>query len=219
MSFGGSTVSQLDDFNNRDHRIASASALFQKGIYHFLVVKTYGQIDRFAEVLRVYQCIFDLRGAMVLLDEGFRLQPYQPDVKRFCPDSKPTRAKIDPAVLLKHDTVENKWPGYPKDHRFGRASREAGRLLKAVVELRHIVIYRPMLLDGGGWCWEDCPLYNYLDHLPGSADVESVYREFSSALMEELRHQMEQRAQWKHASDAGALSDAQPAPQIWAYRF
>jgi hypothetical protein len=61
-------MSSLGDFNDPWHRIRSSSVAFQKGLYHVYLLGNGNDSDRFASVLRLYQCVFQLCNAMLLLD-------------------------------------------------------------------------------------------------------------------------------------------------------
>jgi hypothetical protein len=61
-------MSSLGDFNDPWHRIRSWSVAFQKGLYHVYLLGNGNDSDRFASVLRLYQCVFQLCNAMLLLD-------------------------------------------------------------------------------------------------------------------------------------------------------
>jgi hypothetical protein len=51
-------MSSLGDFNDPWHRIRSSSVAFQKGLYHVNLLRNGNDSDRFASVLRLYQCVF-----------------------------------------------------------------------------------------------------------------------------------------------------------------
>lgn len=67
-------VSDPANFNDTAHRTASASVLIQKGIYHVFVLKHDTNADVFATVLRMYQCLYQLCSAMLLLDTRHTLK-------------------------------------------------------------------------------------------------------------------------------------------------
>src|SRR4029453_6494838 len=104
------------------------------------------------------QCLYQLCSAMLLLDPAHKVKARSlPDpLKRLCSDpEKPNRGEIDPATVLTHKVFESgSWQGFPHGHPLRAQSVNAVQLYKRVVEARHTVIYRPMLLARGGWCWE-----------------------------------------------------------------
>src|SRR5437016_4660077 len=96
------------------HQIKSASAIFQKGIYHLFVLKNESHNDLFAQVLRLYQSLFQLCMAYRLLDINVPLQPkgnLRKELRQF--------NEIDPAATIKHYMFEDEqakdfWSGFQK---------------------------------------------------------------------------------------------------------
>lgn len=178
-------MADLKDFNDVGHRVASASAVFQKGIYHLFVLKTREAPDMYARVLRMYQCLFQLCLTQLLLDLNYRLDPDDmfKRLRQLCRDPKnPTRKEVDPAAVINHSVFENgKWRGAPKGHHLEAASQSAIGLYLRVVEARHHLIYRPFMLDGP--FWEDCTLMDLLAVTPEAKEIEQTFREFVGAMM------------------------------------
>lgn len=216
----------FDDFNDHSHRESAASALFQKGAYHLFIVKQQ-ESDAFARVLRLYQCLFQLCSALLLLDDSVDLnlkaQRLQGPLRRRCADSSnPSRREIDPAAVLTHSTFDTNgdWSGFHAGHPLHAASTQAVALFRRVVEARHNLIYRPFLLasSGGGSYWEDCPLLDLIAAMPAATDVEHAYRCFGATITDQYREQREERERRLQALSIGA----QPAgalaigPRLWA---
>ena len=217
-------VSDPANFNDTAHRTASASVLIQKGIYHVFVLKHDTNADVFAAVLRMYQCLYQLCSAMLLLDTRHKLKAQRlPDpLKKLCSDLHPTRKMIDPAMVLNHKVFESGiWQGFPSNHPLHASSVSAVQLYKRVVDARHTVIYRPMLLAREGWYWEDCPLIDSLKQLPRATDVERVYGDFCAALSTEFSHQWNEQLRRAAAVNAARMSDADlvGARNLWAVRL
>lgn len=175
----------VKDFNNISHRVASASAVFQKGIYHLFLLKTREAPDMYARVLRMYQCLFQLCLTQLLLDLDYKLNPkdISKRLRQLCQDpANPTRKEVDPAAIITHSVFENgRWPGAPKGHYLEAASKSAVGIYLRVVEARHHLIYRPFMLDGP--FWEDCTLMDLLAVTPEVEDIERAFREFVGAMM------------------------------------
>lgn len=178
-------MADLKDFNDVSHRVESASAVFQKGIYHLFVLKTRETPDVYARVLRMYQCLFQLCLTQLLLDLDYRLDPkgISKRLRQLCQDPKnPTRKEVDPAAIITHSVFENgKWPGTSQGHHLETASKSAVGLYLRVVEARHHLIYRPFMLHGP--FWEDCTLMDLLAVAPEVEEVERTFQEFVGAMM------------------------------------
>jgi hypothetical protein len=212
----------IDDLNDPEHKITSASALIQKGMYHLFLLTQRPETDRFTHVLRMYQCLFSLSCSMLFLNSKFRLN--EEDLKRgkkiltrFKVDpTKPMREKIDPTVLLTHSHVE-KAPPFPPGHPLCSANMMANALIQRVNDARHTLIYRPMLLAGDPWLWDDCKLFEYFARLPGPCEVERIYKDFCLALVETFLGEKERRRRFGY-SQAGVLTDSDRAElhSFWA---
>jgi hypothetical protein len=103
-------MSDIHDFNDVPHRIRSASAAFQKGIYHLFVQRYHGTADLFTSVIRLYQCLFQLCLTYLLLDSTFSIESDDIRLRRLTKLSadpkRPTRREIDPAAVVNHSTFE-----------------------------------------------------------------------------------------------------------------
>lgn len=170
----------LRDFDNRDHRIDSATGAFQKGFYHLFLLSKRNDADTYARVVRIYQCVFQMCVTQLLLDDRFSLNRVAKNLpnplKRLCRDPKsPTRRELDPASLVTHSVFENKrWGGFSAGHPLHLASQDALALYTRVVDARHNLLYRPQLLDG--LFWEDCTLLTLAGAVPTPSELESLYR-------------------------------------------
>jgi hypothetical protein len=179
-------MAALTDFDNRNHRIESATAAFQKGLYHLFVLKKRTEGDVYAQVIRIYQCLFQICLSQLLLDSNFTLntavQRLARRLRQRCQNpQQPARKDLDPACLVTHSVFENRsWNGFPMSHPLGSVTKFALALYAHVVDARHNLLYRPFLLDG--LLWEDCALIDLIGETPSANDVESVYREFISAI-------------------------------------
>lgn len=178
-------MSSIIDFNDPDHRIQSASAAFQKGLYHLFILKKRETTDVFAQVLRLYQCLFQLCLTELLLDSDYDLNKVkiQPRLRNFCQNpEQPTRREIDPAAIVDHTTFEKKkWRGFRKGHPLEKVSKCTLELYARVVDARHNLVYRPFMLDN---LYEDCTLIDLLKHLPKTSDVEYAYQDFIKATVD-----------------------------------
>jgi hypothetical protein len=175
-------MSDINDFNDVPHRIRSASAAFQKGMYHLFVQRYRGTADLFTSVIRLYQCLFQLCLTYLLLDSTFSIESDYIRLRRLtrlCDDPKrPTRRELDPAVVVNHSTFEHgKWLGFPQSHALHLGSIKSLSLLQTIVDARHNLVYRPFMLDR---LWEDCTLMDLLENRPTTEEVEHVYRQFIS---------------------------------------
>lgn len=177
------TMTDIYDFNSVPHRIRSASATFQKGVYHLFILRHHESTELFASVIRLYQCLFQLCLTYLLLDSTFSIKSQDIRLKRLtklCADPKrPTRREIDPVAVVSHSVFElnGKWQGFPHSHALHAGSINSLSLLQAVSDARHNLIYRPFMLDH---LWEDCTLIDRLDKRPTVTEVEDAYRQFIS---------------------------------------
>lgn len=183
----------LTDFNYQPHRTVSAAVAFQKGIYHLFLLRRNQPNDCYEQIIRTYQCIFQLCVTLVLLDEAFLislkdLQRLSASVKKLCSDPKnPRRNEIDPACVLNHSAILN-WPGLISTHPLAQPAAEAKALVSRTADARHNLLYRPFLLDDTdpgfefGPFWEDCTLKALIGGTPMQEEVEVVYSNFASAI-------------------------------------
>lgn len=175
----------LSDFNDLSHRLSSATAAFQKGIYHLFFLSTMDSQEHFSKILRTYQCLFQLCLTYLLLDSSYKLDAkHLPSrLRKLCDDAEaPTRAEIDPAAIVTHSVFENrKWKGLGKSHPLHLSSKGALDLYQRTVEARHNLLYRPFMLAN---YWEDCTLINLLDSVPSSQEVEAAYKKFLQQMLE-----------------------------------
>jgi hypothetical protein len=176
-------MTEMHDFNNIPHRIRSAGAIFQKGIYHLFILRYRDSTDLFASVIRIYQSLFQLCLTYLLLDSTFSIRSEDIRLKRLtklCTDPKrPTRREIDPAAVVSHSVFEpnGKWQGFPSSHVLHNGSIESLTLLQSTNEARHNLVYRPFMLDH---LWEDCTLIDLLGGKPAIDDMEGAYQRFIS---------------------------------------
>jgi hypothetical protein len=164
---------------------------------------------------------------MLLLDQDYQINLKAKglchSLKSLCADkNNPTRCEIDPSAVLTHTIFETgAWKGFPCAHSLHQASVAAIKLYKRIVDARHSVIYRPMLLKREGWFWEDCRLIEYVKGLPHADEVEGVYRHSCTALADEFLSQRTQ--QQRLFTDIGAghikLDELPPIPDFWAIEF
>lgn len=175
-------IKNFDDFN---HRIESATATFQKGLYHLFIVVKRRSTDVFAQVLRKYQSIFQLCLTQLLLDMSFSLNGRRIQRRlreKFCKNPKsPTRKELDPAAIVTHHTFEEEWKGFPDSHPLSMVSKNSLTLYQRVVEARHNLLYRPFLLAGS--IWEDCTLIGLLGSIPKANEIEQAYRIFIETML------------------------------------
>jgi hypothetical protein len=180
-------VPDLTNFDDRRHRVESATAAFQKGIYHLFVLQKRSDPDKYGQIVRVYQCLFQICLSQLLLDARFSLNRdtsrLPKRLRQLCRDpGQPTRADLDPACIVTHSVFENrKWNGFPEEHPMCLASRHALSVYGQVVDVRHNLLYRPQMLDA---YWEDCTLNALIGGVPSFAEIEVVYREFVNSLWE-----------------------------------
>lgn len=178
-------MADIYNFNNIPHRIRSASATFQKGVYHLFILRHNDITDLFASVIRLYQCLFQLCLTYLLLDSTFSIRSEDIRLKQLtkrCADPKrPTLQEIDPAAVVSHSIFElnGKWQGFPQSHRLHNGSIKSLTLLQAVIDARHNLVYRPFMLDH---LWEDCTLIDRLAKRPTVTEVEDAYRQFISGV-------------------------------------
>ena len=174
----------ITDFDNSTHRVESASAAFQKGLYHLFILKNRQATDIYDQVLRMYQCLFQLNLTELLLDFDFQLSKLriQRRLRQRCQNyEQPTRKELDPGALVTHATLKN-WKGFWQGHPLERVNKQTRDLHERVVESRHNLLYRPFMLDQ---CfWEDCTLIDLLKHLPSTKEIEEVYKDFFRAMVD-----------------------------------
>lgn len=176
-------MSDLTDFNDRYHRIKSASAVFQKGIYHLFLLKRVEPKELSGQILRLYQCIFQLCLSQLLLDFNYKLVPDRlpKRLTRLCKDPKqPTRNEIDPAAIVTHSVFEEgKWSGFKAGNKLHSSSKHSLTLIKRIVDTRHNLTYRPFMLSSH---WDDCTLIDLLKIAPTVDETEQSYQEFIEAV-------------------------------------
>ncbi len=172
-------MNDITDFNDLYHRTASASARFQKGLYHLFMLSQKSTEDTYGKIIRTYQCLFELSATELLLDKDFSLSQKNilPRLKKKCknPDC-PTRKELDPASLITHTMLERQWSGFSKNHLLYDSSQDTLKLYRAVVEARHNLLYRPFMLDD--LYWEDCTLIDLIGRTPESNDIKKAYQSF-----------------------------------------
>ena len=185
-------MATLNDFDNLNHRVESATVTFQKGIYHLFVLIKQPEKDVYSQIVRTYQCVFQICLSQLLLDKKYelnqRVRNLSRRLKKFCQKDnepiqnvEPTRKHLDPACLITHSVFENKkWNGFPTGHPLFSVSQSALDLFNRVVDARHNLIYRPFLLDQ--MFWEDCTLSELIEKSPRINEVEKVYTDFLGGL-------------------------------------
>ena len=176
---------ESDEDEQKRHRIESASAMFQKGIYHLFVLKNINYSDAFDRTLRLYQCMFWIRVALILLD--FEGEKFDRNMRK----REIEWANRDPGAAILHSRAE-KPTGFKKGHPLHKISQETLQLYKKVVDARHNLIYRPYYesRDMGGkssWFWEDCTLKGLLQNIPTLDEVEQAYKEFYKSINTEIK--------------------------------
>jgi len=178
-------MNDITDFNDLKHRVQSACASWQKGVYHLFMLKNRSTTEAFARTLRLYQCIFQLSLTQLLLDTNFsiRADDIQSRLKRRCKDPQhPTRKELDPASIVTHTTLERRWVGFNSGHPLHEVSKHTLVLYHKIVEARHNILYRPFMLAPN--FWEDCTLIDLLDKTPSVDEVEEVYQSFIKAIFD-----------------------------------
>lgn len=212
------------DFDNTTYRIKSASAVFQKGIYHLFILKEEKDSDIFSRVLRLYQTLFQLAITSRLLDFNSSL-----NFKRDPPRRLRKYKQIDPAAIVTHSMFEDSggkefWPGFPSGHPLHMSSMNLLKLLARVVDARHNLMYRPFMLEN---FWEDCTLIDLLKTLPTITDAEQAYREFMKGMLDwhALEQQQEPKRQkmieeyFANLSKYPASQQRPDIPPVWAKYF
>lgn len=177
-------MNDLTDFNDLEHRVQSACAVWQKGLYHLFVLKNEPTSEMFEKILRLYQCLFQLSLTQLLLDTNFNISTDQipPRLRRRCKDPKhPTRKELDPASIVTHTTFERHWSGFRNGHALHEISLKTLTSYKRTVEARHNLLYRPFMLAPN--FWEDCTLIDLLNDTPKIEDVEQLYQDFIKAIL------------------------------------
>lgn len=116
-------MGDFSDFNDYGHRVAAASAKFQKGLYHLATLLADEDSDSFFEALRTYHCLLQLCSALLLLDFVYDLNRdasrLQGPLRKRCVDpNHPLRSEIDPAATLNHTVLGSgsNWSGFAPDH-------------------------------------------------------------------------------------------------------
>lgn len=179
-------MGEITDFNDINHRVESAAAMFQRGLYHLFTLSEDSDPDVFGRAVRMYQCVFLLCAAQLLLDSRFDLdrEKIEGRLLRRCVDpKKPTRGEIDPGAIIKHSIFEGgRWRGFGTGHPLCEVSKKSLELYRRVVEARHNLLYRPFLL--ANVFWEDCTLGQLIEHLPDVKEVEEAYRKFVGAVVD-----------------------------------
>jgi len=135
---------------------------------------------------------------------------------------KPSRDKVDPSVALTHsDFGKGAWEGFPAGLPLHQASVTATALINRIVDPRHTVTYRPMLLEREGWYWEDCSLKRDVDGLPDAAEVERVCRDSCAALADEFLSQYKEQQRLFGEIEAGhiKLDELATIRNFWAIEF
>jgi hypothetical protein len=179
-------MGDLNDFNDPRHRTESAAAVFQKGVYHLLLLLRAADPDAYGRSLRTYQCLFELCHALLLLDLCHQLER-DSIPRRVVPQgaskAKVTRDQVDPACIVSHSTFENEeWSGFGEGHPLSTVSRRAMTLHKRSVGARHSLLYRPFLLAGRRW--EDCNLSGLLGQMPTPGEVHDAYMVFTRGILD-----------------------------------
>jgi hypothetical protein len=174
-------------FDQPVHRTQSASAVFQRGIYHLFTIERRTDCDVYSSVVRSYQAVYQLCLAILLLDFTYTLRGKQISkrLRARCADvNAPTCAEIDPAAVVTHSIFENrKWSGPPHSSPLRNVAARALDLINRVVEARHNLIYRPFLLNREGPFWEDCSLQELLHNIPRPDEINAVYQDFIDAVL------------------------------------
>lgn len=191
-------MDDVKDLNEPGHRVMSASAVYQKGIYHLFMLKNKEASDAYARIIRIYQCIFQLCLTQLLLDMDYKLKPkdISPRLREHCRDGEnPTRKEIDPAAIVTHSVFEKgRWTGAKRGHPLHEISKATIKLYKRVVEARHNLIYRPFML--AGYFWEDCTLLDLLSTVPKVEELERAYQVFVQAMLKWNTVQNEDSLKW-----------------------
>ena len=155
------------------HRINSAAAWFQKGIYHLFMLQEGKKSDAYSDTLRTYQCLYSLGVVQLLLDYD-RLNINLNELSK----REQEWAKIDLGSAMKHRMVQNKL-GFPKEHLLHKVSKKTLSLFNRAIDARDNLIYRPFLHDKDNiWFWEDCTLEDLLKNIPKHNEIERVYQDF-----------------------------------------
>ncbi|MFH1353587.1 MAG: hypothetical protein ABIH68_08455 [bacterium] len=179
-------MNNIENFNNTNHRIESASAVFQKGLYHLFILMKRKLKDPYERIIRIYQCLFQINLTQLLLDFDYQINSKHipKRLKCMCRDPKrPTREDIDPASLINHSVFENNiWKGFPQGHPMHKISKKSIMLYKNVVGARHNLLYRPFLLNNR--YWEDCTLISLLERVPQNGNIEEIYKIFIKSIMD-----------------------------------
>jgi len=184
-------MNDITDFNDINHRIKSASATFQKGLYHLFMLTKKEKNDLFELILRTYQCLFLLRETELLLNSKFDFNRYKNRkdyLKEECQNPKqPTRKEIDLVSLLDHSILRNKVNFPSHNHPLEKVDYNTLDLYRKIINIRHYVLYRPSMLDD---LWNDCELIDLLKQFPRITKIEQIYKDFIEAMLD--WHEIEQ---------------------------
>ena len=160
----------VEDKKEKEHRILSASATFQKGLYHLFVISTIKPYDAFDGALRIYQSVFLLVITQMLLDFKFTI------------NYKLRFADKDPAAGIQQNMIKI-WSGFESGHPLYEVSKNSKNILDRIIDVRNNLIYRPFYLNANSfWYWEDCTLKELLQNIPTIKDVEKIYKLFFEAM-------------------------------------
>ena len=153
-----------------EHRIWSAVASFQKGLYHLFLLRNRLDSDVYSRILRTYQTLFFLVAAGFLMDTA-----------REIPRPRHRELAPDPAGDLEHATLR-RWPGFQPGHPLESISKTSVTMLRAVWQARSNLVYRPyiQLVHEGGTraFFEDCTLQDLLPRVPTERQIEDAYSQF-----------------------------------------
>lgn len=196
----------ITNFNDYWHRMRSASAAFQKGIYHLYFLSAQNAQETFSRIVRTYQCLFQLCLTHLLLDFDYALDAknVQKRLRKLCKNpNAPTRSEIDPAAIITHTVFEKKqWKGWTASHALHESGKKALFLYHKTVDARHNLIYRPFMLENH---WDDCPLMRLLDAVPVSQEVEAAYKEFLQEMLDLEKREREELPKRMEASRKARL--------------
>lgn len=173
-------------FDDTSHRVESAAAAVQKGIYQLFVLELRSDCDEYARLLRIYQCVFQACVSQILLDQTFSMAPLAGRIPKrmqaLCRDpGSPSPRDLDAAALLNHSVFETgRWQGFPLGHELHEVSTRTLSAYSRIVHGRHNLLYRPFLLEGP--VWQDCPLIDLVGNAPVAEDLSSLYRAYIESL-------------------------------------
>jgi hypothetical protein len=188
-------MSNSKHFDNPVYRTQSASAVFQRGMYHLFTIEQGTDCDVYSSVVRSYQAVYQLCLTILLLDFTYALQGKRVSerLRARCADvNAPTCAEIDPAAIVTHSVFENRrWAGPPHPSPLRIVAVRALDLINRIVEARHSLIYRPFLLDRGGLLWQDRSLQDLLRDTPRPDEIKAVYQDFLDAVLRHRQTELE----------------------------